>query len=91
MKLEQDFNVTGSWGEALRQIGNAVPVKLAETVGRHLHELLRKDPVGKVATQGGVIYTYPEAVNGEQMMLAMERPATYNVCSHRQTRKCVFA
>lgn len=37
------------------------------------------------------ICAYPEAVNGEQMMLAMERPATYNVCGHRQTRKYAFA
>ena len=28
---------------------------------------------------GGVIYPYPEAVEGEQMMLAMERPAEYDV------------
>lgn len=35
-----DFKVTGAWGEAMRQIGNAVPVKLAETVARRLHELL---------------------------------------------------
>lgn len=31
-----DFKVTGTWGEAMRQIGNAVPVRLAEIVGHHL-------------------------------------------------------
>jgi DNA (cytosine-5)-methyltransferase 1 len=31
-----DFVVTGVWGEAMRQIGNAVPVLLAETMGRKL-------------------------------------------------------
>ncbi len=36
-----DFTVTGSWGEALRQIGNAVPVRLAEAVGRRLVETLQ--------------------------------------------------
>ena len=36
-------------------------------------------------------YSYPEVVNGERLMLAMERPATYNACGHRQTRKCAFA
>jgi len=35
-----DFMVYGSWGEALRQIGNAVPVKLAEIIGVHLRGLL---------------------------------------------------
>jgi len=35
-----EFNVTGTWGEALRQIGNAVPVRLAEIVGRQLYALL---------------------------------------------------
>jgi DNA (cytosine-5)-methyltransferase 1 len=33
-----DFVVKGVWGEAMRQIGNAVPVLLAETMG---HELMR--------------------------------------------------
>jgi DNA (cytosine-5)-methyltransferase 1 len=35
-----DYAITGPWGEAMRQIGNAVPVKLAECVGRKLFEVL---------------------------------------------------
>ncbi|KHS93963.1 multidrug DMT transporter [Pectobacterium brasiliense] len=35
-----DFQVTGAWGEAMRQIGNAVPVLLAKQIGQHLHNLL---------------------------------------------------
>lgn len=35
-----DFQISGSWGEALRQIGNAVPVRLATSVGRQLFSLL---------------------------------------------------
>lgn len=31
-----NFVVTGAWGEAMRQIGNAVPVKLASVVGNQL-------------------------------------------------------
>ncbi|MEO5366869.1 MAG: DNA cytosine methyltransferase [Magnetococcus sp. WYHC-3] len=31
-----DFAVTGAWGEALRQIGNAVPVRLARIIGDRL-------------------------------------------------------
>ena len=32
-----DFIITGPWSEALRQIGNAVPVKLAEEIGKALN------------------------------------------------------
>lgn len=31
-----DFIIKGAWGEAMRQIGNAVPVLLAKTIGREL-------------------------------------------------------
>jgi DNA (cytosine-5)-methyltransferase 1 len=31
-----DFIIHGAWGEAMRQIGNAVPVLLAEIIGRKL-------------------------------------------------------
>jgi DNA (cytosine-5)-methyltransferase 1 len=35
-----DYVITGAWGEALRQIGNAVPVKLAECLGNAAKDLL---------------------------------------------------
>ena len=35
-----DFVIKGGWGEAMRQIGNAVPVLLAETLGRELIKTL---------------------------------------------------
>ena len=35
-----DFRITGAWGEAMRQIGNAVPVKLAAILGEHLAKTL---------------------------------------------------
>ncbi len=35
-----DFVIKGVWGEAMRQIGNAVPVLLAETIGRELVKTL---------------------------------------------------
>ena len=37
-----DFKIAGGWGEAMRQIGNAVPVRMAEVVGKHLRELLER-------------------------------------------------
>lgn len=36
----KDFVIRGAWGEALRQIGNAVPVRLAEQIGTALHQRL---------------------------------------------------
>jgi DNA (cytosine-5)-methyltransferase 1 len=41
-----DFVITGAWGEAMRQIGNAVPVMLGETIGREL--------AGSLGAQGAV-------------------------------------
>lgn len=37
----RSFVVTGSWGEAMRQIGNAVPVKLSRAIGEHLFNLIK--------------------------------------------------
>lgn len=36
-----DFVIKGAWGEAMRQIGNAVPVLLAEKIGRELARKLK--------------------------------------------------
>jgi DNA (cytosine-5)-methyltransferase 1 len=36
--FSDDFIIRGGWGESMRQIGNAVPVLLAETIG---HELMK--------------------------------------------------
>jgi DNA (cytosine-5)-methyltransferase 1 len=41
-----DFKICGSWGEAMRQIGNAVPVKLAEIIGKQLIQTLETQSVG---------------------------------------------
>lgn len=41
-----DYQITGAWGEAMRQIGNAVPVKLAECIGKQLFSVLSAE-VGK--------------------------------------------
>jgi DNA (cytosine-5)-methyltransferase 1 len=37
-----NFKITGAWGEAMRQIGNAVPVRLASVLGSHLMTTLRQ-------------------------------------------------
>jgi len=36
----KNFVITGAWGEAMRQIGNAVPVRLSEALARKLYQLL---------------------------------------------------
>jgi len=35
-----DFRIHGAWGEAMRQIGNAVPVAVAKEIGRNLKSVL---------------------------------------------------
>ena len=37
-----DFIISGAWGEAMRQIGNAVPVKFSELLGQHLLNTLNR-------------------------------------------------
>lgn len=36
-----DYAFHGSWGEIMRQLGNAVPMKLGEVVGRSVYEALK--------------------------------------------------
>lgn len=64
-----DFAITGSWGEALRQIGNAVPVRLAEIVGRHLRELLEREPVRRAKKLSKAVLSKP--FSGEELRLAL--------------------
>ena len=48
----KDFAIVGAWGEAMRQIGNAVPVHLAELLGRKLFALLsRKEELNNHAVR----------------------------------------
>ena len=45
-----EFIIKGAWGEAMRQIGNAVPVALGEVFGTHLWSLLSKKPSATMAS-----------------------------------------
>ena len=38
--VDDHYKITGSWSEGMRQIGNAVPVKLGEIIGTSLHKKL---------------------------------------------------
>ena len=68
-----DYRVTGSWGEALRQIGNAVPVKLAQCVGGRLHQVLVEDSARRNLVRGKDRIYASKALRGEQMLLAVEQ------------------
>ena len=50
------FVILGAWGEALRQIGNAVPVMLAEQVGRKLYQTIngREKDGGRRTSRPGI-------------------------------------
>jgi len=39
-----EYAFNGSWSEAMRQLGNAVPVLLAESVAKSVHEVMSKLP-----------------------------------------------
>jgi DNA (cytosine-5)-methyltransferase 1 len=38
--FDPHFHVTGAWGEGMRQIGNAVPTRLAQQIGEQLFRLI---------------------------------------------------
>lgn len=46
----EDFCITGAWGEAMRQIGNAVPVRLASEIGQRLRQALSKATMLRIAS-----------------------------------------
>jgi DNA (cytosine-5)-methyltransferase 1 len=46
-----DYVITGAWGEALRQIGNAVPVLLAEQLGHAAKKLLKGESKPSIQTR----------------------------------------
>jgi DNA (cytosine-5)-methyltransferase 1 len=48
-----EFLIQGGWGESMRQLGNAVPVLLAQQIGRALQSLLLK-PQSPVMTSVGL-------------------------------------
>ena len=68
-----DYVISGSWGEAMRQIGNAVPVLLAEKIGWSVINALRgARSVKPVATT--YCFRKPRM---EQMRLAIEKKRGY--------------
>ena len=58
----KDFAILGAWGEALRQIGNAVPVLLAEQIGNALYNRIS----AKVFATNRVKFSRNSVVAAEQ-------------------------
>jgi DNA (cytosine-5)-methyltransferase 1 len=70
----KDYKITGSWGEALRQIGNAVPVAMANVVAQRLYSLLSSEALkGDVKEVYSSVYPKAGMLKNEQMLLAIER------------------
>lgn len=72
-----NFVIKGAWGEAMRQIGNAVPVLLGETIGRELasrlgarndsfdaRQVFRAVPYGDSQPQNAGLYIRPKQILG---------------------------
>jgi len=59
----EDFAILGAWGEALRQIGNAVPVMLGEKIGEALYEKIRPDVVWRRERKGHGVAALASPVN----------------------------
>ncbi len=69
-----DYEISGSWGEAMRQIGNAVPVRLAETMGRCMVAALSGNGSQSLPSDGyGVAYRCSPV----QLRLAIEKRKKY--------------
>ncbi len=66
-----EYTITGSWGEAMRQIGNAVPVRLAECIGKQLFET--------ISSQKGKNSNYKVDETGNLMLF--EKHARYHAKS----------
>jgi DNA (cytosine-5)-methyltransferase 1 len=49
-----DYQITGAWTEAMRQIGNAVPVMLGEKIGEALFQRIISDTTLNLYSQMGV-------------------------------------
>lgn len=79
----EDYIISGSWGEAMRQIGNAVPVVLAEKIGRSVLSALQ----GKKSVT--TVYRFHRS-RPEQLRLALEpqkRKATKSVTKTKKPAK----
>lgn len=76
-----DYVISGSWGEAMRQIGNAVPVILAEKMGRSVLDAFNAVKTLKSST-------YPsKKLRIEQLRLAIEKRKKYSGTQAKGQRK----
>jgi DNA (cytosine-5)-methyltransferase 1 len=90
-KLIQSFPasyaISGTWGEAMRQIGNAVPVKLAEVMGRSMFRLLSAHDRSK-DTDEHLNPTQPYRTGTDGNLLLFESTKKYSVKQRAVQRGC---
>jgi DNA (cytosine-5)-methyltransferase 1 len=68
-----DFVVTGAWGEAMRQIGNAVPVKLASVLGLQIWKMLQ--PAAQAVAGSGLTFMQNNVTQAACMDMGQEQSA----------------
>ena len=68
-----DYKISGGWGEALRQIGNAVPVNLAEALGRSLATLLNSMQSNSMVDEADIHHSHFRAFQYPQMEEALPK------------------
>lgn len=80
----EDYVISGSWGEAMRQIGNAVPVALAEKIGQSVLSALQGEKT--IAPVYGFRRSKPE-----QLRLALEKRRKGKAAKSAKAKKSVKA
>lgn len=80
----EDYVISGSWGEAMRQIGNAVPVALAEKIGQSVLSALQGEKT--IAPVCEFRRSKPE-----QLRLALEKRRKGKAAKSAKAKKSVKA
>jgi DNA (cytosine-5)-methyltransferase 1 len=83
------YRICGTWGEAMRQIGNAVPVKLATLIGQQLHSLpsASKDQSTAFLYRTGTDGTYVLFEDTRSYSVATFNSSQRNTRMQKSTRK----
>jgi DNA (cytosine-5)-methyltransferase 1 len=85
----KDFVITGAWGEALRQIGNAVPVVLGKQIGRALFKKIRSEVTKPnwLQPQISQVACVQESAVPYRVRRSMRAPAIPNKINNKPAKK----
>jgi len=83
------FAITGTWGEALRQIGNAVPVALGQQIGDALFQRIQPEvsKLNKPQLKTAQVMCVHEKANPYRVHSPKRVPSVSNKPDHRTTQK----